>query len=123
MKTKFFTLTLGFALFFGINLLSQNAQAQELYFFVVNHTGETLNNIYVTPAEEDNWGKDILPSSLFYNNTEVKVTIPATYGTTCSFDLKITDLEGNAVEFTGIDACKLLRITLNADGTYTTEDE
>jgi len=99
------------------------AFAQALYFNIINKTGETLNNIYVTPAETDNWGKDILPNDLFNDGTTVKVDIPETYGTTCMFDLKITDLNGDAVEFRNIDACKLLNLTLHWDGTYEVEDE
>jgi len=96
---------------------SSNSQA--LYFFVTNNTGLTLNNIYVTPAETTNWGNDILPNDLFEASTSVRVDIPSDYGTTCLFDMKITDLEGSYITFTGMDACKLHTLILNADGTYT----
>ena len=95
-----------------------SANSQALYFFVTNNTGFTLNNIYVTPAETGNWGSDILPYDLFENSTSVRVDIPADYGSTCAFDMKITDLEGNSVTFSGFDACKLHTLILNADGTY-----
>ena len=108
------------ASFFAVFILfsTSNTSAQALYFFVVNNTGVTLNNIYVTPAETNSWGSDILPNDLFENSTSVRVDIPADYGTTCKFDMKITDLEGNAVIFTGMDACKLHTLTINWDGTY-----
>mgnify|MGYP001171485216 FL=1 len=96
-----------------------SSYSQALYFFVTNNTGLTLNNIYVTPAETSNWGNDILPNDLFEASTSVRVDIPADYGTTCLFDMKITDLEGNYITFTGMDACKLHTLILNADGTYT----
>ena len=105
-----------FALMFLFAPSSSNSQA--LYFFVTNNTRVTLNKIYVTPNETTNWGNDILPSDLFENSTSVRVDIPADYGTTCLFDMKITDLEGNAVTFTGMDACKLHTLILNGDGTY-----
>lgn len=95
-----------------------SANSQALYFFVTNNTGVTLNNIYVTPAETNNWGNDILPNDLFENSTSVRVDIPADYGSTCLFDMKITDLAGNYITFTGMDACKLHTLILNADGTY-----
>lgn len=95
-----------------------STQSQALYFFVTNNTGVTLNNIYVTPAETGNWGNDILPNDLFENSTSVRVDIPADYGATCSFDMKITDLAGNSITFTGMDACRLHTLILNADGTY-----
>lgn len=95
---------------------STNSQA--LYFFVTNNTGLTLNNIYVTPAETTNWGNDILPYELFEASTSVRVDIPADYGSTCLFDMKITDLSGNYITFTGMDACRLHTLILNSDGTY-----
>ena len=54
----------------------------------------------------------------FENSTSVRVDIPETYGSTCMFDMKITDLAGNSITFTGMDACKLHTLILNADGTY-----
>ena len=114
---------LSFVFVLALTAVSKVSFGQALFFNIINNTGETLNNIYVTPAETDDWGNDILPESLFEAGTTVRVDIPETYGTTCSFDLKITDLEGNAVEFKGIDACKLLNLTLNADGTYESQDE
>jgi hypothetical protein len=103
------------AMFLG---LPATSNSQALYFFVTNNTGLTLNNIYVTPTETVNWGDDILPNDLFESGSSVRVDIPSTYGASCSFDMKITDLEGNAVTFTGMDACKLHTLILNGDGTY-----
>lgn len=106
-------------LFFVLVLFSANkSNAQALTYDVVNNTGFTLVDIYVTPAESSNWGNDILPNSLFENGATVTVTIPADYGTTCMFDMKITDEAGNYVTFSGIDACKLVKLQINGDGTY-----
>jgi hypothetical protein len=99
-------------------VFTSSSYSQALYFFVTNNTGVTLNNLYVTPSETTNWGNDILPNDLFEASTSVRVDIPADYGTTCLFDMKITDLNGNYITFTGMDACKLHTLILNADGTY-----
>lgn len=96
---------------------STHSYSQALYFFIENKTGFTLNEINVTPAETADWGSDILPNDLLYNNNKVEVNIPATYGSTCFFDLRISDLEGGAVIYYNLDACKLLTITIYADGT------
>src|ERR1044072_5772363 len=113
---KLFIAAILLAGFLFVNTNTSSAQA--LYFFVTNNTGVTLNNVYVTPSETTNWGNDILPQSLFENKTSIRVDIPADYGATCSFDMKITDLDGNAVIFKGMDACKLHTLTINWDGTY-----
>ena len=112
-------LLFGAAIFCALFLFStSNTSAQALYFYVTNNTGVTLNNVYVTPAETNNWGSDILPNDLFENASSIRVDIPADYGSTCKFDMKITDLDGNAVIFTGMDACLLHTLTINGDGTY-----
>ena len=103
----------------GISMFSaQNSSAQALTYEVINNTGVTLVDVFVTPSETSNWGNDILPESLFENGMKINVTIPADYGTTCMFDMKITDAAGGHITFTGIDACKLVTLQLNGDGTY-----
>jgi hypothetical protein len=107
------------ALIAVISLFSaKNSSAQALTYDVVNNTGVTLVDIFVTPAETNHWGNDILPNSLFENGSTVTVTIPADYGNTCMFDMKITDAVGGHVTFSGIDACKLITLQINGDGTY-----
>lgn len=109
-----------FILLAGLSLFaSRNSFAQALTFDVVNNTGVTLVDVYVTPAETANWGNDILPNDLFDNGSTITVTIPETYGETCMFDMKITDLAGGNITFTGIDACKMIKLQINDDGTFT----
>jgi hypothetical protein len=97
---------------------TRKSSAQALTFDVVNNTGVTLVDVFVTPAEKNDWGNDILPNNLFENGTTITVTIPAMYGETCMFDMKITDGSGGHVIFTNIDACKLIKLQINGDGTY-----
>jgi hypothetical protein len=106
-------------LFFVLVLFSANkSNAQALTYDVVNNTGVTLVDIFVSPAESNHWGNDILPNNLFENGSKVTVTIPAEYGTTCMFDMKITDAADGHITFTGIDACKLITLQINGDGTF-----
>jgi DUF4097 and DUF4098 domain-containing protein YvlB len=114
-KTLFF-----FILAAGLFLFStSNSSAQALTFQVTNNTGVTLVDVFVTPAETTNWGNDILPNDLFEDGSTITVTIPETYGETCMFDMKITDLADGNITFTGIDACKLIALQINGDGTFT----
>lgn len=85
---------------------------------VVNNTGITLVDVFVTPAETNNWGKDILPNDLFEAGSTIRVTIPPDYGETCMFDMKITDTQGGSITFTNIDICKITKLQINADGTF-----
>ena len=115
MKKLLFVFAVLFCLSFSV---SQESYSQALGCYIENNTGVTLNNIYVSPAESDNWGDDILPQDLFEDQATVQVYIPETYGETCLFDIKITDLEGNAVIFTNVDVCALHTLRINWDGTF-----
>lgn len=97
---------------------TDNSAGVTYSYDVVNNTGFTLVDVFVSPAETDHWGKDILPNDLFENGSTIKVTIPPDYGTTCMFDMKITDAEGGHITFTNIDICKLVKLKINADGTF-----
>lgn len=97
---------------------SSGNTAGTLSYDVVNNTGVTLIDVYVTPAETDNWGKDILPNDVFENGSTIKVTIPPDYGETCMFDMKITDAAGGHITFTNINICKLIKLKINADATF-----
>lgn len=113
---KFFFLS---ALVLVLSLFSaKSSSAQALTYDVVNNTGVTLVDIFVSPAESNHWGNDILPNNLFENGTTVTVTIPDGFGTSCLFDMKITDLAGNYITFTNIDACKIIKLQINGDGTF-----
>lgn len=108
-----------FVILAGISIFSaNNASAQALTFDVVNNTGVTLVDVFVTPAETADWGNDILPQSLFEDGSTITVTIPASYGETCMFDMKITDGVGGSITFSGIDACRLITLQINGDGTF-----
>lgn len=89
-----------------------------LSYDVINNTGVTLIDVYVTPAETNNWGNDILPNNVFENGSTIRVTIPPDYGETCMFDMKITDAAGGHITFTNIDICKLIKLRINADATF-----
>ncbi len=117
-------ITVTLLVFCGMFVLSTvNTHAQELFFYITNKTGFTCNTIQVTPSETTDWGSDILPGDFFQKDAKVKVTIPEGYGTTCMFDIKITDMQGGSVVYYDIDACKLLNITIFADGSATVENE
>lgn len=64
-------------------------------------------------------------TALLENETVVTVSIPIDDETFCAYDIRITDDEGNAVEFTGVDFCELEVLTLlmnsNGDLYYTLE--
>ncbi len=110
---KFTFLFLCFSGIFAANVTAQN---YELRFDIVNQTGLSLYGIYVTDTDQNNWGNDIIPYDRFENNTVANVRIPVDDQTLCDYDIRITDDEGNSVEFTDVDFCELQTLTLLMGG-------
>jgi len=100
-----------------------SATAQSLYFYLYNNTGKTFTKIYVSPSESDSWGNNLIPTSYLYSGYQTKILIPATYGETCYFDMKVITTDGTSYKFTSLDICQLYRITIHWNWTYTTEWE
>ena len=107
-------------------LLLANAQtslAADQDFTIVNKTGVEINALFVSPADQNEWGEDILG----------KDTLPAGESTEIEFDpeeeaekwdLRIQDKEGNAIEWTDLDLTEISKVTLfyqNGKGTAKVE--
>ncbi len=105
MKKLFFTLTLGC---FASSLFSQDL---ELKFDIENQTGIDLFAVYVTQADVDHWGSDIIPGDLFHSGNTVEVTVPVENSTICEHDIKVTDHENNSVVFENINFCTLEKLS------------
>ena len=101
--------------------LTSNAGDQD--FTLVNKTGVEINALYVSPADKDDWGEDILG----------KDTLPAGESTEIEFDaeeeaakwdLRVEDKDGNSIEWTDLDLTEISKVTLNyADGKATAKVE
>ena len=82
-----------------------------LDFALVNKTGMTVTHVYVTPTHEDHGGEDIMEEDVLPNNQSVDIEFDRKE-TTCSWDLKVTDSDGDDVEWEELNLCKASKITL-----------
>lgn len=86
-------------------------QNRRLDFTLVNKSTYTIVELYVSPTTEDEWGEDILGRDVL--GDDEKVDIQFSRGeTTCSWDLKIVDDEGDEVTWTKLNLCQANEITL-----------
>lgn len=95
-------------------------QAQQLYFFLINNTGQSIAKVYVSPSESDRWGYDLLGSGYLSDGYQIRIDIPASYGSTCYFDVKVVTYDGTSYKFTGFDMCELYSLKVNWNNTYNT---
>jgi hypothetical protein len=99
------------------------ALAGDQDFTLVNATGVEINALYVSPADKNEWGEDILGQE----------TLPAGKTTDIEFDpkeeaekwdLRVEDKDGNSIEWTDLDLTEISKVTLNyKDGKATAKVE
>ena len=86
-------------------------RAADQDFTLVNSTGVEIHALYVSPADADDWGEDILG----------KDTLPAGENTEIEFDpeeeaekwdLRVEDKEGNSIEWNDLDLTEISKVTL-----------
>ena len=92
-----------------------SAQNRKLDFTLVNKTGLTIMEIYVSPSDSDEWGEDIMGKDVLKNNESVDIEF-SRKETTCSWDLKIVDEDDDPVEWTKLNLCTANEITLKYEG-------
>ncbi len=102
---------LGLSVVLSLSALSAPAFAEDLVFDLINNSSVNLQELYVSPAETNTWGDDILGVEILAAGETGTVTI--TDGLeTCAYDLRfVTD---TGVEVTSSqDLCELATFTLN----------
>lgn len=88
--------------------------AADADFVLVNRTGYALNEVFISPAKKNNWGKDRLGANQLLNGQSRKFKFGDTKH--CMQDIKVmfTDDESE-VEWEDFDLCELNKITLRYD--------
>ncbi|WP_306602940.1 hypothetical protein [Azonexus sp.] len=98
-------------IFLGSLTLCTSAFAADADFTLVNRTGYTIEEVYISPANRSQWGKDRLGSKQLPNAASRKFKFGDTKN--CMQDIKVvfTDDESE-VEWEDFDLCELDKITL-----------
>lgn len=90
-------------------------------FQLVNRTGLTIDEVYLSPANANAWGDDVLGVDVVPHNGRVAITWSRSEST-CSWDLKTVDDDDAEVVWTGLDLCRASEVTLHfRNGTPTAE--
>jgi hypothetical protein len=81
------------------------AQSNDPSFNLVNRSGQTINEIYVSSARQRDWGRDWLGQSVLPNGQSWPVRIPA--GQDCENDIRVVYANGSAEERRRVNTCNL----------------
>lgn len=96
--------------------LQATQQRRNLDFTLVNKTGLTINEVYLSPTNEDEWGEDVMgPKDVLKNGDKVDIVFSSAE-TECNWDLKIVDEDDDSVEWTKLNLCTASEITLMYEG-------
>lgn len=90
---------------------SQPAYAGDADFTLVNRTGYTLREIYLTPANSKSWGKDRMGDNVLDNGKSRLFKFSDK--SACTQDLMVVfDDDGSDVVWEDFDLCQINKITL-----------
>ena len=104
-------------------LLANTGYAADQDFTVVNNTGVEIHALYVSPADKNNWGEDILGQDTLAAGGSADIEFDAEEEAE-KWDLRIEDKEGTSIEWTDLDLTEIAKVTLNfADGKPTAKVE
>ncbi len=91
-----------------------SAQSQEAKqnFTLVNRTGYTLSEVYVSPSKADTWEEDILGQDTLDDGESQHITFHRS-NRTCIWDLKVVYVDDNSSAiWEDINLCKIEKITI-----------
>lgn len=101
--------TLGLVSALAIGATALRAGDQD--FVLVNKTGYDIDEVYVAPANEKEWGEDIMGRDTLDNGQ--KVTIEFSHKEKeCLWDMKIVFSDEEEAVWEDFDLCKVREITL-----------
>jgi hypothetical protein len=95
--------------------LQATQQRRNLDFTLVNKTGLTIMEVYLSPTTTDEWEEDVLGADVLKSGGKVAIKFGSSE-TECNWDLKIVDEDDDEVEWSKLNLCTANEITLMYEG-------
>ena len=90
------------------------ARAGKQDFVLHNQTGVEIHSLYVSPHSADDWEEDILGKDMLAAGDSLKITFDDR-DKHVHWDLKVTDKEGNSLEWYDLNLVEIEEVTLHWD--------
>ncbi len=87
---------------------------------VINKTGIDIYGLYISPANHDSWGDDVLGDQILLSGESVTMTLHLDKNT-LQWDMMMVDSEGDSVELYGLDVSKAKVTGATIELTYNTK--
>lgn len=103
---------------FGATLLlaAAPAFAADQDFSLVNRTGYTIDQVYVSNAATDDWEEDVLGEDTLVNGDHVDISFPKRENA-CRYDLKVVYDDKEEAIWKGFDLCTISTIEIRYNRT------
>ncbi len=75
-------------------------------FSLINATGYTLSEVYVSPARAKDWEEDVLGRDVLADGERTEITF-ARDTDACLWDLKVVYDDGESAEWDALNLCKI----------------
>jgi hypothetical protein len=105
---------LGLSAFFGAAfvLAMQPALAGDQDFTLVNATGYTISEVYVSPSKAADWEEDVLGRDVLAEGESTEIRFSRSEDT-CRWDLKVVYEDDNSsAEWAALDLCEISAVTI-----------
>lgn len=83
-------------------------------FTLINNTGYTINEVYVSPTSANDWEEDVLGRDTLDNRQKVDIHFTRA-DKTCKWDLKVVYDDGEEAEWEAFDLCTVSSIAIKYD--------
>jgi hypothetical protein len=87
------------------------AQNRQLDFTLINKTGVTITELYVSPTSVDDWEEDVLGRDVLKHGERIDIKFSRSENT-CRWDLKMVDEDDDEGVWKNLDLCKINEIEI-----------
>jgi hypothetical protein len=101
--------------------VAASAAAQVFDFTLINKTGYTIDKVFVSPADDDDWGEDVLGVDQLPNGRQVEIEFDSVYEAVLlafgidKYDLMAEYEDGSTDEFYDLKLEDIIQLTLTLD--------
>ena len=99
------------AMFVTVSALARTGKQD---FILHNQTGVEIHSLYVSPHSTDDWEEDILGKDTLASGDSLKITFDDR-DKHVHWDLKVTDKDGNSLEWYDLNLIETEEVTLHWD--------
>ncbi|HEV2866361.1 MAG TPA: hypothetical protein VGX37_07585 [Allosphingosinicella sp.] len=88
------------------------AFAAQQDFTIVNHTGQAIMTLNVSPTTQNSWGPDILGVDVLGADEQADISFDNSEDE-CMWDIRVTYEDGDTGDWRGINLCEITTVTLS----------